>query len=329
MRIIPYKRFWLTFSAVLTISSIAVYVLFGLRFSADFIEGTLISFKFLPPVETTTDAEGQDPSLEGGTDPVVLPVDITQDKLRSVLNSYQSSTTASSLGNMEIKESIDGTFILRFRRISAEEAESLLEFIRTKLGPFEILQSRDVSPLYAQAFRAKATIAILLAIVMIILYITYAFRRVSRGIKSWKLGLAAIIASVHDVLVTVGVFVVLGVLFKVEIDALFITALLSVLGYSVHDTIVVFDRLRDNLLTKHHAETFEQVAERSIQRTLARSVNTSFTTLLVLVPLLIFAASEIYFFIFALLIGIVVGTYSSIFLATPLLCVLEKYEKNH
>ena len=153
---------------------------------------------------------------------------------------------------------------------------------------------------------------------MIISYIGWAFRKVSRPISSWKYGIVAIVALLHDVLIPSGVFSALGYLKGVEIDALFVTALLTILGFSVHDTIVVFDRTRENL-KKNPGANFEMTVDKSVRETIARSINTSLTVLFVLFALLFFGGETTRFFSLALIIGIFFGTYSSIFLASPLL----------
>lgn len=329
MRIIPFKSVWLTLSSILVIASIAVFAMYGLKLSADFTEGTLIALQFQEDqsaeeiVNSETSEEGE-VSEEAVAEDLVL---ISQEQLRDALRDYVAPEGQEAITNVDIKKGTDGTFILKTRRLSEEESGSMLGYLKDVIGDYTIIQLRDVSPLFAQTFRDRAILAILAASLMIILYITFAFRRVSRGIKSWKLGVAAIIALIHDLVIIVGIFVILGQFMQVEIDALFITALLSVMGFSVNDTIVVFDRVRENLLIKHHAESFEEVAERSLQQTLARSINTSFSTLLVLVSLLVFGAYEIFYFVLALALGVVVGTYSSIFLATPLLTVMQKDTK--
>ena len=153
---------------------------------------------------------------------------------------------------------------------------------------------------------------------MIIGYIAYAFRKVSKPVSSWKYGVAAILALVHDIVIVTGLFSVLGRFAGVEVDSLFITALLTILGFSVHDSIVVFDRTRENL-SKHYSSDFEEVVNDSVNSTITRSINTSFTTLLVLFMLYIFGGASIANFILALITGVVVGTYSSIFVASPII----------
>jgi preprotein translocase subunit SecF len=150
------------------------------------------------------------------------------------------------------------------------------------------------------------------------LYIAFAFREVPKPANSWRFGICAIIALLHDVLVVVGVFSILGHFFNVEVDSLFVTALLTVIGFSVHDTIVVFDRIRENL-KKNLTHSFEETVNNSILQTLGRSLNTSLTVILVLLALLLFGGESTKWFIVALLVGVVSGTYSSIFNAAPLL----------
>ncbi|MGE3340628.1 MAG: protein translocase subunit SecF [Candidatus Altimarinota bacterium] len=310
MKFIPNKVYWLSLSGIMVAASLMAMAVYGFRLSADFTEGTLIGLQF------TSEANE-----------AAAPTEVTQEQFREALNEYTPAEGQESIAGFDLKRSPDGQFILRTKRLDGEQTESLIQFIESSLGDFQLLQSRDVTPLFAQNFRDRALLAIAVASIMIILYITFAFRKVSRGIKSWKLGVTAIIALIHDIAIIVGVFVLMGYYLQVEIDILFITALLSIMGFSVHDTIVVFDRLRENLLTKHHQESFDQVAEKSIQQTLARSINTSVTTLLVMIPLLIWGAPEIFNFILALSLGLVIGTYSSIFVATPLLTYFERAQR--
>lgn len=324
MQIIPHKKFWLTLSSVAVIASIAVFLMFGLRLSADFTEGTLFALKFkeAPVVEDVMEDEGPAPEA-----PVF---DVSSEQVSTAIESFEAREGQEPLGRVDLKKSTDGTFFIKLRRLSDAENDGLLAHLRSEVGDFDTLQSRNVSPVFAKTFRDRAIIALIVTSLMIILYITFAFRKVSRGIKSWKLGVAAIIALIHDLIIIVGIFSVLGLVLKVEVDALFITALLSVMGFSVNDTIVVFDRVRENILTKHYTDSFEVVAEKSLQQTLARSINTSFSTLLVLGSLLILGVlglEHLFYFVLALLLGVIIGTYSSIFLATPLLTIFQKSEK--
>ena len=172
--------------------------------------------------------------------------------------------------------------------------------------------------------RQKAVYAMALVIALIIAYIAWSFRKVSKPIASWKYGVIAVVALIHDVGITFGVFAVLGKVMGIEVDLPFIAAALTVLGYSVNDTIVVFDRIRENL-ARQGSGHFEERIEESIIQTFVRSINTSFTTLLTLLALFFFGGESIKWFVLALLVGIGVGTYSSIFIASPLLVSWERF----
>jgi len=161
-----------------------------------------------------------------------------------------------------------------------------------------------------------------LASLFIILYISWTFRQIPKKYTSWKFGISAVIALLHDAFVVLGLFSLFGHFYHVEIDSLFVTAVLTVIGFSVHDTIVVFDRIRENLV-KLPQSTFEQVVDFSLTETLARSLNTSLTVTLTLTALLLFGGESIRWFVAALLIGVVSGTFSSIFNAAPLLVLWE------
>ncbi len=189
----------------------------------------------------------------------------------------------------------------------------------------------SVGPTLGEELQRKALLATAMVLIAIILYISYAFRGISYGsVNSWIFGLGAIVALLHDIISVLGIFIALGMVSNIQIDTLFVTALLTVLGFSVHDTIVVYDRIREGLKQKHK-HTFEEIIDMSITATLARSINTSLTTLFVLTALYFFGGESIQHFVLALIIGIVVGTYSSIFIASPVLLfgeqVLKKWKK--
>lgn len=173
----------------------------------------------------------------------------------------------------------------------------------------------------------KAVLAVILASIAIIMYIAWAFRKVPKPTNSWQFGITAAVALLHDLLITIGAFSLLGHLYGFEVDSLFITALLTVMGFSVHDTIVTYDRIRENLLEHMKDMTFENVVISSINQTLVRSMNTSVTLLLILSSLILLGGESIRPFIAALLIGIAVGAYSSVFLASQLLISWQRYEK--
>ncbi len=182
----------------------------------------------------------------------------------------------------------------------------------------------SIGPVIGNELKSTAVIAIIIALIAIVLYIGWAFRKVSRPVSSFKYGIIATITLFHDIIITLGVFAVLGHLYNVEVGIPFVAALLAILGYSVNDTIVVFDRTRENLI-RSGADDFEKVVNKSVNETLIRSLNTSFTTLLVLVTLFLFGGTTIKYFVVALMVGISAGTYSSIFIASPLLVTWQKW----
>jgi preprotein translocase subunit SecF len=173
--------------------------------------------------------------------------------------------------------------------------------------------------------RSAAFLQLILVSLGIIFYIAYAFRKVSKPVSSWRFGIAAIVALIHDLFIVIGAFSLLGHFGGVEIDSLFVTALLTVLGFSVHDTIVVFDRIRENLRIRA-GQSLSEIINSSINQTLVRSINTSLTVIFVLLALLLFGGESIHNFVLALFIGIIAGTYSSIFIASPILIVWHNWE---
>ena len=182
----------------------------------------------------------------------------------------------------------------------------------------------SIGPVIGNELKTSAVWAIVIALIAIVLYIGWAFRKVSRPVSSFKYGIIATIALFHDVIITLGVFSVLGYLYNIEVGIPFVAALLAILGYSVNDTIVVFDRTRENLI-KSGISDFEEVVNKSVNETLIRSLNTSFTTLLILTVLFLFGGATIKYFVVALIVGISAGTYSSIFIASPLLVTWQKW----
>ena len=223
-----------------------------------------------------------------------------------------------------VQTSGDRTVLIRTKEIRADspvkaKVESAL---REQLGPFKELQFESVGPVIGGEIRDRASLAVALASVGILLYLWYAFRRVP---NSFRYGVSAVVALLHDALLILGVFSILGRVLGVEVDSLFVTAVLTIIGFSVHDTIVVFDRIRENLI-RHSGETFGSVVNHSIMQTLGRSLSTSLTVLFTLAALVLFGGATTRTFALTLLIGIISGTYSSIFNASMLLVVWENGE---
>lgn len=289
MNIIKNTKVWFTLSGTLIALSVLSVIFFGFNLSSDFVEGNIYEFR--------------------------MNEEVTPQELVDTLKNYPET----GIGGIDAKRTSAGSMIVRTKRLNEEDSGKVLTYLTERYEDIEVIQNRSVSPVFAKTFQQRALTALGFALIAIILYIAFAFRKVSRGISSWKMGVSAIIALAHDTIVTIGVFVILGKFAGVEMDALFITALLTIMGFSVHDTIVVFDRVRENLMSKSHDETIETIGEKSLHQTMARSINTSISTLIVLLALLFLGSPSIFWFVFALVIGIIVGTYSSIFIATPIL----------
>lgn len=237
---------------------------------------------------------------------------------------FQKNVDKSKLEQFgEVTNSGPNTYIIRTKPVDQNQLMSLKQQIASSAGQFSVKSEENVGPVIGNELKQKAFGGLALAAVAIVLYITYSFRKVPKPASSFRFGISAIIALIHDVLVVVGLFAILGKFWHVEVDTLFVTALLTIIGFSVHDTIVVFDRIRENL-PKNLSKKFIEVADISISQTLARSLNTSLTVVFVLLALLLFGGETIRWFVVALLVGIVSGTYSSIFNATALLVWWEE-----
>ncbi|OGZ13125.1 MAG: protein-export membrane protein SecF [Candidatus Lloydbacteria bacterium RIFCSPLOWO2_01_FULL_50_20] len=217
-------------------------------------------------------------------------------------------------------------YIIRTKNLTEPERQQLVSAV-SQGGQMRIEERRfnSIGPTIGSELRTKALWAILTVLLAIVLYIAFAFRHVSHPVSSWVYGLVAIVALVHDVIIPAGVYVALGYYFiDVQIDVLFVTAILTILGFSVHDTIVVFDRTRENLKLRTWKE-FNVTVGRSVEQTFVRSINTSLTVLLVILSLYFLGGETTKNFAFTLAIGIIAGTYSSIFLASPLLVAIEEW----
>lgn len=217
-------------------------------------------------------------------------------------------------------------YIVRMKPIDQNEKDAVISALSLD-GSSPVVEKNfsSIGPVLGAEALRKSIVSIVLVILAIVLFITFAFRKVAEPVSSWKYGLVAIVALVHDVIIPTGVFAVLGNFAGYEVDTLFVTALLVVLGFSVHDTIVVFDRVRENLRDGSSSEGFEHVVGKSVSQTFTRSINTSLTTLIALVVLYFVGGPTTEHFALALIIGIAAGTYSSIFIGSPLLVTIEKW----
>ncbi len=226
---------------------------------------------------------------------------------------------------VSIKTASDGSFIIRLPDLNEEEHQTYLAVLEQKLGELEERNFSSIGPTIGSELRQRSVWAIILVLVGITLFVAWAFRKVSDPVKSWKYALVTLITLLHDVSIPTGLLALLGWWRGIEIDTNFIVALLVVMGFSVHDTIVVFDRIRENLLINRGSNVpLKDIINKSVRDTLARSINTSLTLIFILVALLFFGPPSLFFFILTILVGTVVGTYSSIFVASPILYIWGK-----
>ena len=245
--------------------------------------------------------------------------------------SLQSVQSAVSTQNVEgvAQQGGGGTFIIRTQTLDPSAQKRFTDALAQKAGPLTVQQATQISPSVAREIVTGALTAVVVASACILFYLAFRFRKVQGGWRAgFQFGGSALLALLHDVFLLTGLFSIMGKVLGLrigEIDSLFLTAVLTVVGFSVHDTIVVFDRIRENLIVSSRL-TFEQVVNLSIMQTAARSIITSFTVVLVLLALLIFGGDTLKGFVLALLIGIVSGTYSSIFNASPLLVVWRRLQ---
>lgn len=241
------------------------------------------------------------------------------------LTKVQSAVSSEQLGNFQTQTAQNNTLIIETQSLTKDQHAKLLSDIKSQAGDFNETQYTAIGPTIGKELSQNAFWQLLLVSVGIILYIGYAFRKVQKPVTSWRFGGAAVIALFHDLLFVLGIFSLLGHFKGVEVDSLFVTAMLTVLGFSVHDTIVVFDRIRENLKL-FPGQSIDWVVNHSISQTIVRSLNTSLTVLFVLLSLLLFGGETIRYFVLALFIGIIVGTYSSIFIASPVLVLWQRWK---
>ena len=247
---------------------------------------------------------------------------------RPVIEDVNKKLVELSYGEIRIQPSNDTDFILRQKELTDEEKKKLMEILAT-FGTVREVQFNSVGPTIGEEIVRKSWWAIALVSLSIIAFIAFAFRHVSKPIASWKYGIVAIITLLHDILIPTGLFAYLGYARGAEIGVFFIVAILTTLGISINDTIVVFDRIRENLRLNEErktSETFADLVWKSIFQTMARSINTSLTVIIMLVALFILGPDSTKDFSLTLIIGMVAGTYSSIFLASPLLVQIEKWQ---
>jgi len=223
-----------------------------------------------------------------------------------------------SLENLQIQKTQSG-YILRFKEVDEKKHQQLLNVLKAKWPSIEELRFDSIGPVIGDELKRKSIWATIIVLIGIALYVAFAFRKTSRVISPWQFGIITLLTLAHDVLITIGLFAIAAYYLNYDIGVPFVAAILTILGFSVHDTIVVFDRIRENMIKLYPKINIHQVINSSLIQTFARSVNTSLSTLLPLVAIFFLGGSTLKPFALTLIIGIIFGTYSSIFIASPLL----------
>lgn len=298
MFVITYRKFFYAFSTFTVLLALAAIIFFGLKFSIDFTGGSQLEVAY----------------------PMARPD-------ASVIS---AKVTALALGGSTVRPSGNDSFIIQTPVITDAQKNLVLAAITLDASNTPAVKEFDaVGPTLGAELEGRALLSIIIVILAIVLFIAFAFRGVSKPVNSYKYGLVAIIALVHDVILPVGFFAILGHIYGLQVDTLIVTAILVILGYSINDTIVIFDRIRENLRKANEGDRqnkFDVIVGTSLRETFGRSINTSATVLLALIILFYLGGEATRTFALALIVGVVAGTYSSIFLAAPILVTLKKMQ---
>jgi preprotein translocase subunit SecF len=283
---LKYRKIYFVFSGILILLTLVSIFSFGFNFGNDFKGGSILEVKYK--------------------------------NIRPSNQEIEEKLADLKLGKIIIQPSENLGVVIRMKDISEETHQEVLKRLRSD-SELEEIRFESIGPVIGRELVQKTKILIFLSLLVILIYVALAFGRISGPMKSWEYALVtALVALFHDILIPLGFFVVLGKFYDIQITLPIIAALLTVFGYSINDTIVIFDRIRENLL-KREGFTFEEVVNKSLNQVLIRSINISLTTIIVLVAIYFFGGSTLKDFSLALIIGIVTGTYSSIFIAAPLM----------
>jgi preprotein translocase subunit SecF len=289
MFIVHRRKIFYFISGTLVLISVLATIFWGLKFGIDFKGGSLLEIQFIKDRPANSD-------------------------IQNILNEF-------NLGETTIQSSAEKDMIIRTLTITEEVHQKIINAIKAKYE-IEELTFESVGPAIGQELKRKAIISVILGELFMIVYLSWAFRKTSFVVKSYKYGILAALSLLHDITIVIGLFAILGHFFNVEVGITFVAALLTILGYSVNDTIVVYDRVRENLLRLKERESFEQLVDRSLKQTIARSINTTLTVLISIAAVLVFGGVSIRYFMLALFVGVASGAYSS-FLAAFMLVSWE------
>ncbi|MBT4916976.1 protein translocase subunit SecF, partial [Candidatus Peregrinibacteria bacterium] len=326
------SKLWLGISGTFVGISILSIIFFGLNLGIDFKGGTLLEFQFSEPItkealaENLIDIENQIKSgdLEDiaeeesavvveeeseTSEETEVATPPSESKIPEVALIAEENTPEEilDLTNIQILSSGENGFIVKTKYITSETHDQMIAKMKEVFPSFTEPRFTTIGPVLGKTMLSKAVTAIIFALMMIVIYVAIAFRKIPKEVSPWRFGVAAIAALLHDVIIVTGIFAALSHFMGVEVDTLFVTAMLTVFGYSVNDTIVIFDRLRENLLHQEKEESIDELANKALNQTLTRSINTSFSTLLALLSVLFLGSGSIFFFILALTLGTVFG----------------------
>ncbi len=292
MSIIKLRKVWYAFSGIVVGGSILAVAVFGLKFGIDFTGGSFLSARF---------------------EKAPAPLEVEQ------------SLASLNLGSMTVQPVGEKDINVRLAALDEDSHQAVLKALRERFGDVNELQFTSFGPSIGRELRNKSIFALVLIFISILIYIAWAFKKVSAPIAAWKYGVITITTAFHDIILPVGLFAILGKIYGAEIGTPFIAAILTIMGYSINDTIVVLDRVRENL--QRSTGDFEVIVENSVRQTLPRSLNTTLTTLLALVAVFLFGGVSIRDFSLALIVGIATGAYSSIFIAAPMLVTWNNWSR--
>ncbi len=304
LSIVKHRRIYFFLTAIIIVACIVALAIYGLKAGIDFTGGTIMEIEYIkerPPIE----------------------------EIRNQLEEFNLNVVIQPTGQKgyifrmpHIDESVHQDILDKLSGSQETQTDQGL-ILETAEAQIEETRFDSIGPVIGDELKRKTNIVVSVALISMIIYIALAFRKVQRPLKSWQYGIASVLALFHDILIPLGVFAILGAFYDVEISIPIITALLAVLGYSINNTVVVFDRIRENLIKR--SEEFENTVDISLKQTLSRQINTSLTTLFVAGAIFFFGGATLQYFALALLIGIIAGTYSSIFLAGPILVSWYKF----
>ncbi|MDO8664569.1 MAG: protein translocase subunit SecF [Candidatus Liptonbacteria bacterium] len=299
MNIIGRKNIFLGISTVLISAAVIAIAVFGFRQGIDFAGGTLWQFGIAKNAPSADNLESFF-SAQGGS-------------------ASGGKSDESLVGAIVTYDEVNNNFMARLPVISEQVHQKLVSALKDKYPSLEEASFQSIGPSVSNGLRKNAITAMIFVILGISFYVAFAFRKVYQPVSSWVYGLITLLTLFHDVVIPAGLLALLGHYARIEIDSNFVVALLVVMGFSVHDTIVVFDRIRENLLLDRGKAVFAELVNRSVNQTMARSVNTSLTLIFVLLAIYFVGPASLHYFVLTLLVGVTTGIYSSIFVASPLL----------